>query len=206
MKSYNKEVRARLKGSEVRNGIIKRFVLMDELPKTGDPVPNTRCVYGEAIPAVLSGWQHTRDQDTHYLYDFYVVPVLNDGFAQVGDAYICTLHRSKKEITPKIYTGMIKIAEASDSLEDFLVEAKASKLWDEEDVDRNGRDEWLVQLYVAVKRTVTDIIKEAKLTQLKLVAYFGIPRRTVEGWIYDNKPPLYTIMMMQEILGLVKRK
>lgn len=206
MKIDKKEIKARIKGSELRNGVIKRFAIMDNLPKAGDPVVGTRYVYGDGETAELAGWQHTRDQEYHHLYDFYTVPVLNDGFIKIGDAYICTPHRSKKDITPKIYTSFIALAQKCDTFEEFMDKAMASELWAHEDVDKNNREEWLKQLYVAARRTVPEIIKEAHLTQMKLANYFGIPRRTVEGWIYENIPPVYTIMMIQEILGLVKRK
>lgn len=206
MEKVHKEIKARLKGTELRNGKLRRFVLMDEVPSVGNKVEGTHCVYGESRAAELAGWQHTVDQDSHHLYDFWIVNILNEGFVQVGEAYICTPHRSNKEITPLVYTTMIGIAQNCDSVEDFISKALAHDIWAKEDVDKINREEWLTQLYVAVKRSVPEIIKAAHLTQMKLATYFAIPRRTVEGWVYDNKPPIYTIMMIQEILGLVKRK
>lgn len=205
MKAY-KEIKARLKGTELRNGKLKRFTIMSDVPPIGTSVPETRCVYGEHRNADLAGWQHTKDQDIQHLYDFYVIDVLNEGFVKIGEAYICTPHKSNKEITPIIYTTLIGIAQKCENYDDFLLKAIESDIWDREDVDKTNRDDYLKQLYIAVKRTVTDIIRESGMTQMKLANYFGIPRRTVEGWIYDNTPPIYTIMMIQEILGLVKRK
>ena len=67
--------------------------------------------------------------------------------------------------------------------------------------------EWLKQIYTAVHRPVKDIAKDSGMSQSGLARCFGIPRRTMEDWCRGRYTcPLYTRMMMQEILGLVKRK
>ena len=71
----------------------------------------------------------------------------------------------------------------------------------------NTDEAWLRQLYTAANRSVKDIAKDAGLTQTGLAEYFGIPRRTAEDWCRGiSKCPLYTRLMMQEILGLVQRQ
>ena len=67
--------------------------------------------------------------------------------------------------------------------------------------------EWRRQIYAAVYRSVKDIAKEAGMPQSRLAEYFCIPRRTMEDWCRGvAKCPVYTRMMMQEVLGLVKRE
>ena len=71
----------------------------------------------------------------------------------------------------------------------------------------NTDEAWLRMLHTAANRSVKDIAKDAGLSQTGLAEYFGIPRRTAEDWCRGvSKCPLYTRLMMQELLGLVNRE
>lgn len=54
--------------------------------------------------------------------------------------------------------------------------------------------------------SVKEICKAAGMTQTAVAERFGIPRRTMEDWCRGvSKCPIYTRLMMQECLGLIKR-
>lgn len=58
----------------------------------------------------------------------------------------------------------------------------------------------------AANRTVKDICKMAGMTQNAMADYFCIPRRTFGNWCTGEREcPIYTRLMMQEILGLFHR-
>ena len=55
-------------------------------------------------------------------------------------------------------------------------------------------------------RTVKQICKMAGMTQSAMAERFGIPWRTFSNWCREtNECPIYTKLMMQEILGLYRR-
>lgn len=69
-----------------------------------------------------------------------------------------------------------------------------------------GTVQWLTQIHAAVNRSVKDIAKAAGMAQYRLAKHFCIPRRTMEDWCREvSRCPVYTRLMMQEVLGLVRR-
>ena len=64
-------------------------------------------------------------------------------------------------------------------------------------------------IWDAAHRTVKDVAKAAGMSVRQLGLHFAIPRRTIENWSGGvAEAPIYTLLVMQEALGLldVKRK
>lgn len=62
------------------------------------------------------------------------------------------------------------------------------------------------ELDEARQRTFADVAILAGMTCAKLGQRFDIPRRTSQQWATGERtPPTYLLMMMQEVLGLIKR-
>ena len=89
----------------------------------------------------------------------------------------------------------------------YVSDLALSSIWviDAEEIP-DGRIEWLRQVWKAARRTVKDICKDAGMTQNATADYFCIPRRTFGNWCTGEREcPIYTRLMMQEILGLFHR-
>ena len=197
-------IRVRIKGTQPRNGEIKKFKPMDELPLPGTPIGNGEC-YGGATKLTMSIYQNARDEDMLPLYDFYEVDILDSRLLKYGVDYICIPHTPDTAIQISLYDELLKLVQKIDNEEEFVTTALESGLWEKYDISKNGKDGWLKQLFVAAHRSVPDIIKECKLSQGKLSKMFGIPKRTIENWCGKTPPPLYIMLMMQECLGLFTR-
>lgn len=197
-------IRMRVKGTTPRNGEIKKFKPMNDLPIPGTPIDDTYC-YGGALKITMSIYQNTRDQDLLPLYDYYEVDILDNRLMKYGVDYICIPHHAEVEIPIFLYDELLKLAQNSNDADTFIKNALNSGLWEKYDVDKTGREIWLRQMFLAVHKTVKEIIRECKLSQNKLAKTFGIPKRTVENWCGIAPPPLYVSLMMQECLGIYKR-
>lgn len=58
----------------------------------------------------------------------------------------------------------------------------------------------------AAQRSVKDICRMAGMTQTAMADYFSIPQRTFGNWCTGEREcPMYTKMMMIELLGLPQR-
>lgn len=198
-------IRVRIKGTTPRNGEIKRFKPMDEVPIPGTPIENGLC-YGDSNKLAMSIYQNARDEDKLSLYDYYAVDILNIRLIKVGVDYICVPHRAGTDIPIFLYDELLKMAQKYDNVDIFVNKALNSDLWEKYDTDKDGREAWLKQLHCAVYKSVREIIKECKLSQGKLSKTFGIPKRTIENWCNITPPPLYVSLMMQECLGIYTRK
>lgn len=67
------------------------------------------------------------------------------------------------------------------------------------------RREQLCNVYTAATRTVREIVAAAGMTQAAFAEAFCIPLRTVENWCTGCREcPLYTRLMMQKCLGLLR--
>lgn len=198
-------IRVRVKGTAPRNGEIKKFKPMKELPVPGTQIGNGDC-YGGASKLTMSIYQNARDEDKLPLYDYYEVDILDSRLLKRDVDYICIPHRAASIIPISMYNELIKTAQKYDDVDLFISDTLRSELWDKYDVDRTGRDIWLRQLFGAVHKTIPEIIKECKLSQGKLAKTFGIPKRTVENWCCIAPPPIYVSLMMQECLGIFTRK
>jgi predicted XRE-type DNA-binding protein len=91
----------------------------------------------------------------------------------------------------------------------YISDLAMSSIWGDP-IDADIPEERLIMLgniYDAASRSIKDIIKEAGLSQKKLAERFGIPYRTVQNWCGEiNQCPLYTKLMIQEILGIFNTK
>lgn len=87
----------------------------------------------------------------------------------------------------------------------YVSDLAMSSIWGiQNDAPPISRLEALGNLYDAATRSVKDIAANAGLSQRGLAERFAIPYRTVENWCSDAREcPLYTRLMMQEILGLL---
>lgn len=198
-------IRVRVKGTTPRNGEIKKFKPMEELPIPGTPLGNGNC-YGGASKLTMSIYQNARDEDKLPLYDYYEVDVLDARLLKCTVDYICVPHRASTKIPIYLYDELVKMAYNSNDVDMFIDEALKSELWDKYDTDRTGREAWLKQLFAATHKTVSEIIKECKLSQGKLAKTFAIPKRTIENWCAITPPPIYISLMMQECLGIYTRE
>ena len=205
MDKKKKYIHARIKtiGGQAE---VTKFSFVEKLPNENDVVDNTRYHYGKAIECELSAYQKTRDDDVLDQYSFYILPIYDDKNNYMGRSCLCTPHQKSTDITPKIFNGMIEMAREYKDVDDFIRNAMVSSLWEEEDVDQTGREEWLKQIYIAANRDIKDIIALTKMSQVEFGAYFGMPRRTIENWCMGKSSrQSYLLIMMQEILGFVTR-
>ena len=87
----------------------------------------------------------------------------------------------------------------------YVSDMALSTLWGiTDDKIPTVRMEGLGQLYDAVKRSVKEIAAAGGLSQRGLAERFCIPYRTVEDWCAGKREcPLYTRLMMQEVLGIL---
>lgn len=109
----------------------------------------------------------------------------------------------------KIYS--IAVSESLNADRDvFASDFSLSSIWgDGQDADvdlLSARSEWCGQLWDATHRSFKEIAKAAGLSQRALAQRFCIPLRTAEDWGRGASAcPIYTRLMIQECLGLVKR-
>lgn len=91
--------------------------------------------------------------------------------------------------------------------DEFISELALSTIWEDEGTEiPQERIDWLAQLWDAAHRSCKDIAAAAGASQRKLAERFAIPYKTVEDWCRGTRtPPAYTLMMMQECLGLFRR-
>lgn len=112
----------------------------------------------------------------------------------------------KARVTPKIFEQCYALLESIGDKEDFVEKALDLGVWDDESVTRDCRDEWLGNVWDAYHRNLRDIIDMSGMKITQFYRYFGVPRRTLQDWLYGkSNPPKYTLFMMQEILGFVTR-
>lgn len=201
-----REIHARIKTINGDNEVVK-FTYVKLLPEQGDSVPGSNYHYGAPVICELVPYQKTRDSAIISKYDFYIVPVYNNGKQYVGRSCLCVDHVMAKPINAKVFQTMIELAKKCNNFDSFLKDALASNVWENEDVSPKGKSEWLKNIYTAAHRSMRDIVKETGLSQAKFGDYFGIPKRSIENWCNGaTTPPPYILIMMQEILGLVSRE
>ena len=164
-------IRMRVKGTTPRNGEIKKFKPMKELPIPGTSIDSVRC-YGGASKMTMSIYQNTRDQDSLPLYDYYEVDVLDARLIKCGVDYICIPHRAGVEIPIFLYDELVKLAQKSNDLDKFINDALSSESWEKYDVDKTGREAWLKQMFAAVHKTVPEIMRIGVKLHRHLYMYY----------------------------------
>lgn len=201
-----KEIHARIKTIDNRNEIVK-FTYVETLPTQGDSIPGSNYHYGASVRCELVPYQKTKDSAIVDKFDYYIVPVYNKEDQYVGRACLCVDHVMANPLNAKVFQTMIELARGYDDINLFLRNALDSSVWEEEDVSPKDRGEWLKNIYIAAHRSMRDIVKETGLSQAKFGDYFGIPKRSIENWCNGATTPLpYMLIMMQEVLGLVRRE
>lgn len=87
----------------------------------------------------------------------------------------------------------------------YISDMALSSVWgDEPDAEIPAdRIEQLGHIWDRTHRTFAEIREASGMTYRELAQRFCIPVRTMEDWSAGRRtPPLYTLLMMQEILGL----
>ena len=145
--------------------------------------------------------------DQHYSVEIYRVD--DDGDFYDGSDYDTPsnfIKRMREKHSQILQTCLSEAGNYSDP-DAYVSDLALSSIWgDEAEEIPEGRIEWLRQVWEAARRTVKDICKMAGMTQNAMADYFGIPRRTFGNWCTGEREcPIYTRLMMQEILGLFHR-
>lgn len=114
-------------------------------------------------------------------------------------------------MTDKQYSFCVNEAKNYTDRDAYISDLALSTIWgDAQDIGiPPERIDQLGSIYDAAKRSVKDIAADAGISCRKLAERFCIPYRTVENWCSAadcaRQCPLYTRLMMQECLGLIKR-
>ena len=90
----------------------------------------------------------------------------------------------------------------------YVSDLALSSMWGdaEDDAIPQERIEFLSQLWDACHRSVKDVAAASGMSQRSLAERFCIPYRTMDAWsVGERESPPYVRLMMQEILGLLKR-
>lgn len=200
-------IKARIYGTMDRMGRAVEFEIVDSLPIQGEAVSfgDPGYVWGTAELCRLDPEQRTRDEAELYRYEFYKVPEIDADDGEVTEwHYMAIEAKRSQEPTPRIVQTAVGEVSAYDDEDAYVSDMMMSVIWDEEYVEPS--EEWLRQTFKAVRRSVKDILADSGLRQWELCARFLIPRRTVEDWSRGAAScPIYTRLMMQELLGLWSR-
>lgn len=91
----------------------------------------------------------------------------------------------------------------------YVSDLSLSSMWgdSEDDAIPADRIDALGDIWDACHRSIKAIAADANMSGRKLAERFCIPYRTVEDWSAGKREcPIYTRLMMQECLGLLRRK
>ena len=114
-------------------------------------------------------------------------------------------------MTDKQYTICVTEAQNYTDREAYISDLTLSSMWCDgpEDDTPTARIEQLGSIYDAVHRSIKEIAAEAGMSARAMAIRFCIPQRTAESWCgatdAARQCPLYTRLMIQECLGLLKR-
>ena len=200
-------IKARTYGNENSKGRLRTFTIEDELPVAGERVQLSDPGYIWGTPELcrLDPEQGHRDEGDLYQFDFYECPIIDAEDGEISEVtYVAIRCKRLTEPTPLIIKIALDVADHYADEDAYVSNLMLSSMWDADFVEPS--EDWLRQTYRAVKRSVADILKETGMTQRQLCERFEIPRRTVEDWARGVRTcPLYTRLMMQELLGMYKR-
>ena len=111
-------------------------------------------------------------------------------------------------MTDKQFLACCREADSYTDRGAYISDMAMSSIWEdspEDDIPYN-RIRAIGDIWDACHRSVKEIADEAGLSQRKLAERFCIPYRTMESWGGEQRScNLYVRLMMQEILGLIKR-
>lgn len=110
-------------------------------------------------------------------------------------------------MTDKQYSFCVNEAKNYTDRDAYISDLALSSIWGDgpEDDIPTARMEQLGSIYDAVHRSIKQIAADAGMSVRAMAIHFCIPQRTVENWSSIRECPLYTRLMMQECLGLLKR-
>ena len=112
----------------------------------------------------------------------------------------------QSRVTPGLFEYCISKIEDYNNADEYAAELIKSHIWIDEMVYKDNREEWLKSIWEAYHRTIGEVVEASGMTKASFYRYFGIPRRTFQDWVYGkSNTPVYTLFMMQEILGMVTR-
>lgn len=101
---------------------------------------------------------------------------------------------------------MICVSEALNyaDRDEYVSDLALSSIWGDDADIPPERIEALGALWDAAHRSVREIAAAAGLSHRKMAERFCVPYRTVENWCSGvNDCPVYTRIMMQQLLGLL---
>lgn len=110
-------------------------------------------------------------------------------------------------MTNKQYAVCVAESANYDDLDAYVSDMISSSVWgDTENAETaTERLEQLRAIYAAATRTVREIVTASGMTQAAFAEAFCIPLRTVGNWCTGCREcPLYTRLMMQKCLGLLR--
>ena len=111
-------------------------------------------------------------------------------------------------MTDKQFLECCRKADSYTDKDSYVSDMDSSSIWwdiPENDIP-DDRIRAIGDIWDACHRSVKEIAEEAGLSQRKLAERFCIPYRTMESWGGEQRScNLYVRLMMQEILGLIKR-
>lgn len=114
-------------------------------------------------------------------------------------------------MTDKQYSFCVNEAKNYTDRDAYISDLALSTIWgDAPDIGiPSERIDQLGSIYDAVNRSVKQIAADAGMSVRAMAIRFCIPIRTAESWCgttdAGRQCPLYTRLMMQECLGLIKR-
>lgn len=112
-------------------------------------------------------------------------------------------------MTNNIYHLLIEETANYTDIDAYVSDLALSSIWGDGDADIDSgimaeRVSQLQAIYTAAHRSVKDIARESGMSVRQIALHFGIPQRTVENWSAGTREaPLYVLMMIQELLGLI---
>lgn len=110
-------------------------------------------------------------------------------------------------MTGKQFGECVKEADNYHDRDAYVSDMALSSIWEGSNGDdiHEERVHAVGQIWDAVHRSVPEIASAAGLSNRKLAERFCIPYRTIENWCGGkNECSLYTRVMMQECLGLLR--
>lgn len=142
---------------------------------------------------------------------------LRDAVNQVPEEkfseWFADYRRSRKgqKMTDKQYSTCVSEAQNYTDRDAYISDLALSSMWGDlpDDDIPPARMKQLGSIYDAVHRSVKEIAADAGMSVRAMAIRFCIPQRTVESWCGTTDAarqcPLYTRLMIQECLGLLKR-
>ena len=110
-------------------------------------------------------------------------------------------------MTYKQYNFCVAETANYDDIDAYVSDLSLSSVWgDAPDAPiPPERLDQLRSIYAAVNRPVREIVSAAGMTQAAFAEAFCIPLRTIENWCSGCREcPLYTRLMMQKCIGLLR--